>query len=199
MGTRGAPCPPAARSRTRKSATTGNPVRSAMTAGWPNCQVARGGSCQTVWPCDAIAAMSERATPASAIAATAASDSCAPTSKSSRAYSSGDAARIAAARRLRNGASYACCTNASNSGVMAPWASSRNRTTAALIPSSEVPDIRPTSTSDSGRAVPGQTSRVMSPAAAGRARRRECGRRRWPADAEQRTCRSPVSASRSRA
>src|SRR5581483_11378299 len=41
---------------------------------------------------------------------------------------------------------------------MPPPASSRNRATAALMPSSDVPDMRPTMTSASGRAVPGQTS-----------------------------------------
>ena len=49
-GTRGAPCPPAATSRARKSLTTRTPTRSASTAGSPSWSVARPGSCQTVWP-----------------------------------------------------------------------------------------------------------------------------------------------------
>lgn len=101
MGTSGAPCPPAATSRTRKSAMTSRPVRSAITAGWPNCQVPCGGSCQTVCPCEATASISSRGTPASAIAATAASASQPPRAKSRRVYSLGVAPSSAAARRAR--------------------------------------------------------------------------------------------------
>jgi hypothetical protein len=35
-------------------------VRSAITAGCPNCHVPCGGACQTVWPCEAIARISSR-------------------------------------------------------------------------------------------------------------------------------------------
>ena len=44
MLTSGAPCPPAATSRGRKSATTGQPVRSAIHAGWPICRVPSSGA-----------------------------------------------------------------------------------------------------------------------------------------------------------
>src|SRR2546425_7178562 len=39
--------------RSRKSLTTRTPTRSAITAGSPSCSVARPGSCQIVWPCEA--------------------------------------------------------------------------------------------------------------------------------------------------
>ena len=55
IDTSGAPCPPAATSRTRKSLTTSRPVRSAITADSPICHVDRPGSCHTVCPCDPIA------------------------------------------------------------------------------------------------------------------------------------------------
>ena len=55
IGTSGAPCPPAATSRTRKSLTTSTPVRSAITAASPSCHVECGASCQIVWPCEPIA------------------------------------------------------------------------------------------------------------------------------------------------
>ena len=58
-GTSGAPSPPAAMSRGRKSATTGSPVRSAMIAGSASCSVAARpsglparGWCRAVWPCE---------------------------------------------------------------------------------------------------------------------------------------------------
>ena len=60
-GTSGAPSPPAAMSRGRKSATTGSPVRSAMIAGSAICSVAARpsglsdrGWCRAVWPWEPI-------------------------------------------------------------------------------------------------------------------------------------------------
>src|SRR3989454_3751385 len=79
-GTSGAPCPPAATSRDRKSLTTRTPTRSAITAGSPSCSVARPGSCQIVWPCDAMKATSPGAT-----LAPASSWSAAPAKRSPRA------------------------------------------------------------------------------------------------------------------
>ena len=102
IGTSGAPWPPAATSRTRKSLTTSMPVRSAMTAASPVCQVECPGSCQIVCPCEAIAEMSSRATPASAITAIAASASQPPRSKLSRQYSSGVLPARARPRRARS-------------------------------------------------------------------------------------------------
>ena len=104
MGTSGAPCPPAATSRTRKSLTTSMPVRSAITADSPSCQVECGGSCQIVCPCDPIARTSLRGTPASARTAIAASASQSPRSNARRQYScavprSGSAAAAARAAR----------------------------------------------------------------------------------------------------
>jgi hypothetical protein len=87
MGTSGAPCPPAATSRTRKSLTTSMPSRSAMTAASPSCQVECGASCQIVWPCYPIARTVDFGTPASANTATVASASQVPRSKASRQYS----------------------------------------------------------------------------------------------------------------
>ena len=68
-GTRGAPSPPAATSRTRKSLTTGQPVRSAMTAASPICSVAptcpaERGWCTAVWPCEPMRSTSASGTPA---------------------------------------------------------------------------------------------------------------------------------------
>src|SRR5713226_7183535 len=80
MGTGGAPCPPAATSRARKSLTTRTPTRSAITAGSPSCKLARPGSCQTVWPCDATNATSRGAT-----LAVASSSSTAPAKRSPKA------------------------------------------------------------------------------------------------------------------
>ncbi len=62
IGTSGAPCPPAARSRARKLLTTRTPNRSARTAGSPSCQVTVGGSCQIVWPWNAMSASSDAGT-----------------------------------------------------------------------------------------------------------------------------------------
>ena len=68
--TPGAPSPPAATSRERKSLTTATPVRSAMVAAQPSWSVAprrppTGDSCQMVWPCEPIRSTSSGATPAS--------------------------------------------------------------------------------------------------------------------------------------
>jgi hypothetical protein len=101
IGTSGAPWPPAATSATRKSEITSTPVRSAMTAGSPNCHVEWPGSCQTVWPCEQTARTSARGTPASAMTVTAASASQSPRSKSSRQYSAGVAPASAVASRRR--------------------------------------------------------------------------------------------------
>ena len=106
MGTSGAPCPPAATSRTRKSLTTSIWVRSAITAASPHCHVECPGSCQIVWPCDAMAAMSARATPASAITWIAASASQPPRSKLRRQYSAGVPPPRAALRRVRSAVVY---------------------------------------------------------------------------------------------
>jgi len=80
IGTSGAPCPPAATSRTRKSLITSMPVRSAITAASPICHVECGASCHTVCPCEPIARTSVRDTPASARTAIAASASQVPRS-----------------------------------------------------------------------------------------------------------------------
>src|SRR5438105_7954081 len=165
MGTSGAPCPPAATSRTLKSLMTSIPVRSAITAASPDCQVECPGSCQIVCPCDAIAAMSSRATPASAITCTAASPSQPPRSKLSRQYSAGVPPPRAALKRVRSLLVYGRERYARSSTSIRPSLASRKRATAALIPSSEVPDIKPTTTpddilslSDRWRSVPGHAT-----------------------------------------
>jgi hypothetical protein len=84
IGASGAPCPPAARSATRKSPTVSSPVRSAITAISPICSVECGGSCQIVCPWDPTARISAGASPDFAIASRAASASHPPRSKFTR-------------------------------------------------------------------------------------------------------------------
>ena len=143
MGTSGAPCPPAATSRLRKSEITASPVRSAMTAAFPICQVAAPGACHRVCPWLATAAISLRGTPASAIAAIAASASHSPSATSSAAYSAAVAPAIARSTRARCALVYGRCTKASSS---ASTGVPPTRATAALTPSRLVPDISPTTT-----------------------------------------------------
>ena len=143
MGTSGAPCPPAATSRTRKSLTTSTPVRSAITADSPICQVACGGACQSVCPCEAMARISSRGTPASAITATAASASQPPRSNCSTQYSSAVPTDIARCRASRWLAVYSITLKAHISGSK-PVSRGWKRTATAVIPSSDVPDMSPT-------------------------------------------------------
>ena len=81
-GTRGAPCPPAATSATRKSETVTSPVRCAMTAPSPICTVQRAlspqkgtssGACQMVCPWEATASTSAGVSPAARMTESAAS------------------------------------------------------------------------------------------------------------------------------
>ena len=82
----GAPCPPAATSRTRKSATVVIPVRSAITAGSPICRVdpgpsAPGGAWNTVCPWEPITSTAAGGTPAAASVSSAAVANHSPTAK----------------------------------------------------------------------------------------------------------------------
>src|SRR5450759_143206 len=106
--------------------------------------------------------MSSRAMPASAITSIAASASHPPRSKLSRQYSEGAPAPSAAVSRVRWALVYARDVWARRSTSMRPSLASRKRATAALIPSREVPDIKPTTTpddilrvSDGRRRIPG--------------------------------------------
>jgi len=69
-------------------------------------QVTSGGSCQIVWPCDAIASTSFRDTPASASVAIAAAASHSPNSKFRRQYSRAEPVVSADASRARCAAEY---------------------------------------------------------------------------------------------
>src|SRR6267143_4371599 len=101
-----------------------------------------------VCPCEAIAEMSSRAIPASAITSIAASASHSPRSKLSRQYSAGVPPPRAALSRERCAGVYERDVYANRSTSIRPSLASRKRATAALIPSSEVPDIKPTTTPD---------------------------------------------------
>ncbi len=140
-GTSGAPCPPAATSRDRKLCTTRTPKRSASTAGSPSCQETTGGSCQMVWP--------GKAMPPSRSART-----CAcredrldrlggPVGE--RGMQAGHPGHLAA---RKDGFDPAALRRASSRGArMRSGSTARGpstRTSAASMPSSEVPDIRPT-------------------------------------------------------
>src|SRR6267143_3325899 len=115
-----------------------------------------------VCPCEAIAEMSSRAIPASAITSIAASASHSPRSKLSRQYSAGVPPPRAALSRERCAGVYERDVYANRSTSIRPSVESLKRATAALIPSSEVPDIKPTTTpgdtsalADGRRLVPG--------------------------------------------
>ena len=174
MGTSGAPCPAAATSRTRKSLTTSMPVRSAITAGSPNCHV----------ECRARARRSGRGSrsplrPRDQRPLRRSRRSRRPRASRrgrtpSRQYSRGVAPierackSIALRRRRRRGRS--CLTSRT---TIRPSSPRSNRTTAAEMPSSDVPDMSPTTI----RASAGRVT-VMSGPAAGRRRRRDGSRRR---------------------
>ena len=101
-GTSGAPCPPAATSRTRKSLTTSMPVRFGDHRRFADLpRRVRRGSCQTVWPCEPIARTSLRADASLArCTSTAASASHPPRSKASAVV--GGRCRAASARASRS-------------------------------------------------------------------------------------------------
>src|SRR5690606_28232494 len=90
-GSSGAPWPPAATSRRRRSATTVIPVRSAMVEGSPSCSVygtSPQGRWRRVWPCEPIARTSAARVPLSASAAFAAAAKARPMLTSSSATAS---------------------------------------------------------------------------------------------------------------
>src|SRR5881628_2763936 len=172
-GTRGAPCPPAATSRERKSLTTRTPTRSAITAGSPSCSVARPGSCQIVWPCDAMKARSRGATLAPASSWSTAPAKRSPSATCSIERSCARPRAMASMTAPRSAAVYGSWRNATS---CAARGSSESRTSAVETPSSEVPDISPTARQlvIAGRA-PGspaegrrpRAARTRPPAAAG--------------------------------
>ena len=142
-GSRGAPWPPAATSRRRKSATVVRPVASAITFGSPNCcenGAAPSGSCRSVCPCDPIATTRECSTPAASSVFRAASANAWPSRVSSRPTSSSvtrasacesrstSAARSPGIGHVRANSTRGCGSNA---------------TSAASMPSTLVPEIRP--------------------------------------------------------
>src|SRR5688572_22240442 len=136
-GTSGAPCPPAAMSRGRKSATTSTPVSSAMIDGSPTWSVWRPGSCHAVWPCDPMTTgrgplrMTSRAADANR--------------RPRRTFASLSWEEVAS-----RSASTARCSGRENASVR--WRSTRTerpgpiRTRAAETPSPDVPDMSPTAT-----------------------------------------------------
>src|SRR6267143_1973539 len=106
-----------------------------------------------VCPCEAIAEMSSRAIPASAITSIAASASHSPRSKLSRQYSAGVPPPRAALSRERCAGVYERDVYANSSTSIRPSVESLKRATAALMPSSEVPDIKPTTTPEDTSAL----------------------------------------------
>ena len=141
-GTSGAPCPPAATSRARKSLTTRTPTRSASTAASPSWNVARPGSCQIVWPWDAINDRSLGDTRACASKPRTAAANRSPSATCKNATSLGVPRAIASMMAPRSAALKGSCRNATSSAP--PSAPSCSRTRAVDIPSSDVPDITPT-------------------------------------------------------
>src|SRR6266566_1157396 len=140
-GTSGAPCPPAATSRDRKSLTTRAPTRSAITAGSPSWSVARPGSCQIVCPCEATNVMSRGEVLTCARSWSTAPAKRSPSATWSSARSLAPPRAIASMRASRSAAAYGSWRNATS------WAargSSLSRTSAVETPSSDVPDINPT-------------------------------------------------------
>ena len=166
IGTSGAPCPPAATSRARKSLTTRTPNRSASTAGSPSCQLTSGGSCQIVCPGKAMPSTWSARTPPACSTSWTASAAHSAICTWSRASSAGALGPETAARRAaRSPASYGQDTKARSSACVGPV----RRTSAASIPSSEVPDISPT--------ISAARSIRRGPPAAGRRGCRGAGRR----------------------
>ena len=106
--TSGAPCPPAATSRLRRSATTAQPVRSAIQAGWPSCSVPRTAPSatqwKTVWPC--ATTRSARPAHSCAFAAAATSANACPIAVSSRQTSSNVVAAGGSAAAIRARSSW---------------------------------------------------------------------------------------------
>src|SRR5437870_1431486 len=180
-GTRGAPCPPAATSRERKSLTTRTPTRSAITAGSPSCSVARPGSCQIVWPCEATNDTSPGTVPLPARSCRMAPAKRSPSATWSSARSFEPPRAIASTICPRSAAPYGSWRNATS---WAPSGSSVRRTSAVETPSSDVPDITPTarqlvtaSVRAAGRRPP--AARIRPPARAA-ARPRPCPRAASP-------------------
>src|SRR2546423_13944142 len=108
-----------------------------------------------------MAAMPSRATPPSAITWIAASASQAPRSKLSRQYSAGVPPPSAALKRVRSPLVYGLERYARSSTSTRPSLASRKRATAALIPSSDVPDIKPTTTAEDILSVLDRRGRVF--------------------------------------
>src|SRR5690606_2285767 len=146
-GTSGAPSPPAAMSRDRKSLTTGIPVRSAIVAASPSWSVCprrppTGGSCQTVWPWEPIRSTSSGSTPTDRHSSSAASASHSPSSACSRQITAALPSTIARWIRSRRSGGYGTVRNPSTRHARSDSPPS-NATSAASIPSSEVPDMSP--------------------------------------------------------
>ncbi len=110
-GISGAPCPPAATSRRRKSATAAMPVSSAMRLASPICQVKAGtdaGRWRMVCPCEPIARTCVRSTPASSSKRLAASAKAMPTCASSCPSASSDAGSLPWPSATSSAADFRC-------------------------------------------------------------------------------------------
>ena len=148
-GTSGAPWPPAATSRGRKSATVVMPVRSAMTDGSPICSVDRtsvrpnrrpSGMWYTVWPCEPTRSIVASGMPARRARRTRAAAKTSPRTKLAWQRSSRRA--VAGSNRRKT-----CRLSAGGYGYVPNARTSMPRgamsTMATSTPSAEVPDIRP--------------------------------------------------------
>ena len=131
-------------SRMRTSDTTGTPVRSAIQAACPSCSVPR--ACapstqwNTVWPCDTISSTS--GTPATTAAATSANAWPISVSSSHTSARVVDAGGNAATSRARRSGRYGVLSVWSTTPLSSSPVSDRS-TTAASIPSCDVPEIIP--------------------------------------------------------
>ena len=149
MGTNGAPCPPAATSATRKSATVVIRVRSAMTATSPiwsvlvTCPCAST-SCQMVCPCEPIRSTSSGERPAAAMTANAARAKPSPRAKLARqSVCTVDRPSKRSKIKARSSARHSSATKARCRTWIWPSTSSISASTASIA-SADVPLIRPT-------------------------------------------------------
>ena len=143
-GTRGAPWPPAATSRLRKSATTVTPARSAIRAALLSCSVQpSSGRWRSVWPWTPAATTSCGASTAPSSAAAIASaqvSASALAARAARASSSAPGRWSACNSSARLRGNGTCAAARSSQGRPLPGAKSA---TTASTPSRLVPDITP--------------------------------------------------------